>query len=31
MFAQEDDDDIERAIYYLSWLVIDAETRYSSI
>src|ERR1044072_791465 len=31
MLAQEDDDGVERAIYYLSRVLNDAETRYSSI
>lgn len=31
MLAQEDDDGVERAIYYISRLVIDTETRYSLI
>lgn len=31
MLAYEDDDGFERAIYYLSQLLIDAETRYSLI
>ena len=31
MLVQEDDYGIERAIYYLSRLLIDAETRYSLI
>src|SRR3954465_5049500 len=31
MLAQEDDDGIERAIYYLSRVLNDAETRYSAI
>lgn len=31
MLAQEDDNGVERAIYYLSRILIDAETRYNSI
>lgn len=31
MLAQEDDNSIEKAIYYLSRILIDAETRYNSI
>src|SRR3954463_6744965 len=31
MLAQEDENDIERAIYYLSRVLNDAETRYSAI
>src|ERR1044072_4359407 len=31
MLAQEDDNGVERAIYYLSRVLNDAETRYSSI
>ena len=31
MSAQEDDNGVERAIYYLSRVLNDAETRYSSI
>lgn len=31
MLAQEDDDGVERSIYYLSQLLIDVETRYSLI
>src|SRR3954467_11836892 len=31
MLAQEDDNGIERAIYYLSRVLDDAETRYSAI
>src|ERR1044072_5309029 len=31
MLAQEDDNGVERAIYYFSRVLIDAETRYSSI
>ena len=31
MLAQEDDNGVERPIYYLSRVLIDAETRYSII
>ena len=31
MLAQEDDNGVERAIYYLSRVLNDAETRYSAI
>src|SRR3954465_11481236 len=31
MLAQEDENDIERAIYYLSRVLNDAETRYNAI
>lgn len=31
MLAQEDDNGVERAIYYLSRILIDAKTRYKSI
>ena len=31
MLAQEDDNGVERAIYYLSRVLNDAETRYNAI
>lgn len=31
MLAQEDENGVESSIYYLSWILIDAESRYNAI